>query len=148
MTQSSPNTPLMARKLKSKSRNQSFSPIRWELFIFRVFVFTFHVSCMSYVSGEIFAIDMWLFVFQIRPNLWHTGEFLINFKSSFQEQFSRVVYKDSLFSSWLVLVKSLLRCKTLQRGWKLRKTWREIRPHPNHHHQSLSNFTLACRNLA
>jgi len=28
VTQSSPNTPLMARKLKSKSRNQSFSPIR------------------------------------------------------------------------------------------------------------------------
>ena len=28
VTQSSPNTPLMARKLKSKSRNQSSSPIR------------------------------------------------------------------------------------------------------------------------
>ena len=28
VTQSSPNTPLMARKLKSKSRHQSFSPIR------------------------------------------------------------------------------------------------------------------------
>ena len=30
VTQSSPNTPLMARKLKSKSRHQSFSPIRWQ----------------------------------------------------------------------------------------------------------------------